>query len=95
MEISEISENNLKAIVGGRQVVEMNWVGGWAEKVAEKPQGEGKAASIGLGSSSRMAYANLCPVLGGPEDACGVVSFTNTAHRVMPRGRRGDVNSIV
>ena len=48
MENSEISENHLKAIVGGRQVAEMNWVGRWTGKVAEKPQSEGKASESGF-----------------------------------------------
>ena len=46
MEIAENSENHLKAIVGGRQVAEVNWSGRPTEKVAEKPPGEGKAAKI-------------------------------------------------
>ena len=59
MEISENSENHLKAIVGGRQVVEMNWFGRRAEKVAEKTQGEGKAAKSGARSwQSGVASAN-------------------------------------
>jgi hypothetical protein len=44
VEISENSENHLKAIVGGRQVAGRDGVRERAEKVAEKTQGEGKAA---------------------------------------------------
>jgi hypothetical protein len=47
VEISENSENHLKAIVDGRQVVEINKVERRAEKVAEKTQGEEKAAKTG------------------------------------------------
>jgi hypothetical protein len=47
VEISEISENQLKAIVGRRQAAERDGVGLRAGKVAEKPQGEGKAAKKG------------------------------------------------
>jgi hypothetical protein len=49
VEIPENSENHLKAIVGGRQVGDVTWVAGWAGKVVEKPQGEGKAVGSGLG----------------------------------------------
>ena len=48
MEISENSENNLKAIVDGRQVAGTDGVRPRTEKVVEKPQGEGKAAKIGV-----------------------------------------------
>ena len=54
MEISENSENHLKAIVGGRQVGGRDRVTGRTEKVVEKPQGEGKAAKRG---ETRMALA--------------------------------------
>jgi hypothetical protein len=46
-EISEISENHLKAIVGWRQVAEVTWFGRRTEKVEEKPQGEEKATETG------------------------------------------------
>ena len=47
MEISEKSENHLKAIVDGREVAEVDGVGERAGKVAEKTRGEGKAAKSG------------------------------------------------
>jgi hypothetical protein len=47
VEISEISENHLKAIVGWRQVAGRDGLTGATEKVAEKTQGEGKAAKNG------------------------------------------------
>ena len=47
MQISENSENHLKAIVGWRQAAEVDRFGRTTGKVAEKPQGEGKAAKIG------------------------------------------------
>ena len=48
MEISENSENCLRVILDWRQVAERNWFGRRAEKVVEKPQGEGKAPKIGF-----------------------------------------------
>jgi hypothetical protein len=47
VEISENSENHLKAIVRGRQVAGRDGFSGEAGKVAEKTQGEGKAAKKG------------------------------------------------
>jgi hypothetical protein len=47
VEISENSENHLKVIVGGRQVAVRDGLTGATEKVAEKTQGEGKAAKNG------------------------------------------------
>jgi hypothetical protein len=47
VEISENSENHLKAIVGRWQVAGRDGFSGRAEKVVEKTQGEGKAAKIG------------------------------------------------
>ena len=44
VEISEISENHLRAIVDGRQVAEVDAVSDRSGKVEEKTQGEGKAA---------------------------------------------------
>jgi hypothetical protein len=44
VEISENSENHLKAIVDGWQVAGKDGVSEFAEKVAEKTQGEEKAA---------------------------------------------------
>jgi hypothetical protein len=44
VEIAENSENHLKAIVDGRQVADVVGFAGFAGKVAEKTQGEGKAA---------------------------------------------------
>ena len=59
MEISENSENHLKAIVGGRQVAEVNWFGKPTGKVEEKPQGEGKATKTGArGWRSGVGSAN-------------------------------------
>ncbi len=46
VEISENSENHLKAIVVGRQMAEVNRVRVRAGKVVEKPQGEEKASKI-------------------------------------------------
>jgi hypothetical protein len=46
VEISENSENHLKAIVSGRQAAELDSLRRGREKVAEKTQGEGKAAKI-------------------------------------------------
>jgi hypothetical protein len=43
VEMSENSENHLKAILSERQAAERNRVRQRVEKVAEKPQGEGKA----------------------------------------------------
>ena len=43
MEISENSENHLKAIVGGRQAAAADGVSDRGGKVVEKTQGEGKA----------------------------------------------------
>jgi hypothetical protein len=47
VEISENSENHLKAIVGGLQVAERDGFRQGAGKVAEKTQGEGKAPKKG------------------------------------------------
>jgi hypothetical protein len=59
VEISENSENHLKAIVGGRQVVGRDGFSGGAGKVAEKTQGEGKAVETGSrGWHSEVASAN-------------------------------------
>ncbi len=59
MEISENSENHLKAIVGGRQVAEVVGFADRAGKVAEKTQGEGKAAKSGeRGWQSGVGSAN-------------------------------------
>jgi hypothetical protein len=44
VEISEISENHLKAIVGGWQVAGRDGFRGRAGKVAKKTQGEEKAS---------------------------------------------------
>jgi hypothetical protein len=58
VEISEKSENHLKAIVAGREVAGVDGVGERAGKVAEKTRGEGKAAKsrargwqLGVGSA--------------------------------------------
>ena len=48
MEISENSENHLKAIVGGRQVAGKVWVRARDEKEAGKTWGEEKALENGL-----------------------------------------------
>jgi hypothetical protein len=48
VEVAENSENHLKAIVGGRQVAGRDGFRRGDEKVVEKPQGEGKAVTIGL-----------------------------------------------
>ena len=50
MEISENSENHLKAIVGGRQVAGRDGFSARAEKVVEKTQGEEKAPKSGARS---------------------------------------------
>jgi hypothetical protein len=47
VEISENSEDHLKAIVGRRQVDEGDGVRSRARKVVKKTQGEGKAAKNG------------------------------------------------
>jgi hypothetical protein len=47
VEISENSENHLKAIVGGRQVAGAVKVSDRAGKVVEKTQGEEKATKSG------------------------------------------------
>ena len=47
MEISENSENHLRAIVRGRQVAERDRFTAATGKVAEKTQGEGKAVKTG------------------------------------------------
>jgi len=47
VDISENSENHLKAIVGGRQVAGRDGVRQRAEKVAKKTQGEEKAVING------------------------------------------------
>jgi hypothetical protein len=48
VEIPKNSENHLKAIGDWRQVAERNGFSGRAGKVAEKTQGEGKAAKTRL-----------------------------------------------
>jgi hypothetical protein len=53
VEISENSENHLKAIVGGRQVAGADGVSDRAGKVVEKTQGEAKAIINGEGAGSR------------------------------------------
>jgi hypothetical protein len=53
VEISENSENHLKAIVGGRQVAGRDGDSARAEKVAGKTQGEEKESEIALDTSSR------------------------------------------
>jgi hypothetical protein len=59
VEISENSENHLKAIVEGRQVAGMDGVRERAGKAAEKTRGEGKAARNGeRGWQSGMGSAN-------------------------------------
>jgi hypothetical protein len=59
VEISENSENHLKAIVGGRQVAEVNWFSDRAGKVEEKTQGECKANKSGArGWQSGIRSAN-------------------------------------
>jgi hypothetical protein len=65
VEISEVSENHLKAIVGRRQVAGWDGFIGGAEKVVERTQGEEKAAKIGARDwhsslSSAKARAQLC-----------------------------------
>jgi hypothetical protein len=50
VEISENSENHLKAIVGGRQVAGRDGFSARAEKVVEKTQGEEKAPKSGARS---------------------------------------------
>jgi hypothetical protein len=47
VEISEKSENHLKAIVDGREMAGVDGVRERAGKVEEKTQGEGKAARSG------------------------------------------------
>jgi hypothetical protein len=47
VEIAENSENHLKAIVGGRQLAGRDGFRRNVQKVAEKTQGEGKAAKSG------------------------------------------------
>jgi hypothetical protein len=47
VEISENSENHLKAIVDGREMAGVDGVRQWAGKVVEKTRGEGKAARSG------------------------------------------------
>ena len=47
VDISENSENNLKAIVVGRQVARMNGIGRRAGKWLEKSRGEEKAVKNG------------------------------------------------
>ena len=60
MEISEKSENHLKAIVDGREVAEVDGVGERAGKVAEKTRGEGKATRSGArGWQSGVGSANF------------------------------------
>jgi hypothetical protein len=46
VEISENSENHLKAIVGARQLAGVDGFSGETGKVAERTQGEGKAPRI-------------------------------------------------
>jgi hypothetical protein len=53
VEISENSENHLKAIVDGPQVAEVVGFADRAGKVAEKTQGEGKAREVGNEAGSR------------------------------------------
>jgi hypothetical protein len=52
VEIAENSENHLKAIIVGRQVGGRDGFSRSDEIVAEKPQGEEKAAAIGLVAGS-------------------------------------------
>jgi hypothetical protein len=54
VEISENSENHLKAIVDGRQVADVVGFADLAGKVAEKTQGEGKAAKSSERAGSWM-----------------------------------------
>jgi hypothetical protein len=65
VEISENSENHLKAIVGGRQAAGRDGFSGGAGKVAEKTQGEGKATKKGeRGWHSRVGSANYIDLRG-------------------------------
>ncbi len=54
VEIAEISENHLEAIVGGRQVADVVEFSAQGEKVVQKPQGEGKALEIVNASGGRQ-----------------------------------------
>jgi hypothetical protein len=58
VEISEKSENHLKAIVEGREMAGLDGVRDRAGKVAEKTRGEGKAERSGArGGQSGVAGA--------------------------------------
>jgi hypothetical protein len=73
VEISENSENHLKAIVGGRQMAGLDAVSDRGGKVVGKTQGEGKALKngdrgwqLGVGSANyvdlwEMTNVPLCP----------------------------------
>jgi hypothetical protein len=74
VEISENSENHLKAIVGGRQVAGRVRFGGRGGKVAEKTQGEGKASKGGervWHSALPSANATILPGTCGEERPLG------------------------
>jgi hypothetical protein len=66
VEISEISENHLKAIVGGRQVADRDRVTGWGWKVGEKTQGEER--NLTKDSSWRVPVSFFESSAGGDPD---------------------------
>jgi len=80
VEISENSENHLKAIVDGREVAGVDGFSDRAGKVAEKTQGEGKAAKNGARSwQSGVGSANCMglPDVGGTSRPSPVSSWAS------------------
>jgi hypothetical protein len=79
VEISENSENHLRAIVGGREVAGVDGLSDRAEKVAEKTQGEGKAAKSGArGWQSGLGSANYIDLRDKGECPCLSLSFLSS-----------------
>jgi hypothetical protein len=69
VEIAENSENNLKAIVDGRQVAGRDRVTDRGGKVVKKTQGEGKALKRGeRGWHSGVGSANYIDLRGDRRD---------------------------
>jgi len=81
VEISEISENHLKAIVDGRQMAGRVRLGARAWKVAEKTQGEGKAPTF-LGSGTRWERVPIALTCG----SSGSVRGTRPSQRTRRTG---------
>ena len=81
MEIAENSENNLKAIVCGRQMAEVDGVSDRGGKVVEKTQGEGKA------SKSRARYWHSSLPSANYNDLRAVPPFLKERGWATPPGR--------